>query len=47
MRHQLAHDYSDDPEIQAGLLNKAYGMADDLLDCLSHIKVFSEPYRAM
>jgi len=47
MRNQFAHDYPDDPEIQAGLLNKAYGMADDLLDCLSHIKVFSEPYRAM
>jgi len=45
MRNQFAHDYPDDPEIQAGLLNKAYGMADDLLGCLAHLKDFAEPYR--
>ena len=44
MRNQFAHDYPDDPEIQASLLNKAYAMADDLLGCLAHVKDFSAPY---
>lgn len=45
MRNQFAHDYPDDPEIQASLLNKAYFMAGDLLEALEHVKAFSKPYR--
>ncbi|MDP5207455.1 hypothetical protein ORI99_10500 [Alishewanella sp. SMS9] len=28
MHNQFAHDYPDDPEIQAALLNKAFGIAE-------------------
>jgi hypothetical protein len=43
--NQFAHDYPDDPEIQASLLNKGYSMADDLLATLDHVKAFSGPYQ--
>lgn len=44
MRNQFAHDYPDDPEIQSSLLNKAFGMADELLHSLEHAMSFSAKY---
>lgn len=44
MRNQFAHDYPDDPEIQASLLNKAYIMAEELLSTLDHVIHFSKKY---
>lgn len=44
MRNQFAHDYPDEPEIQASLLNKAFGMAEELLDVLEQVIRFSEKY---
>jgi hypothetical protein len=41
MRNQFAHDYPDDPEIQSALLNKAFGMARQLLQCLDHVVRFA------
>ncbi|MFC2993638.1 MULTISPECIES: hypothetical protein [Halomonas] len=46
MRNQFSHEYPDDPEIQASLLNKAFALAGALLDSFDHIKAFSAPYRA-
>ena len=45
MRNQFAHDYPDDPEIQASLLNKAFDMAKYLLSSLDHVVRFSFKYR--
>jgi len=45
MRNQFAHDYPDDPEIQASLLNKAFDMADYLLDALDRSVRFSAKYQ--
>ena len=44
MRNQFAHDYPNDPEIQASLLNKAFDMAAQLLTILDQIIVFSNKY---
>jgi hypothetical protein len=44
MRNQFAHDYPDDPEIQASLLNKAFDMAVQLLTILDQVIVFSKKY---
>lgn len=45
MRNQFAHDYPDDPEIQSALLNKAFGMAGQLLRCLEHVVHFAAKYQ--
>lgn len=45
MRNQFAHDYPDDPEIQASLLNKAFDMVDYLLDALEYAIQFSAKYQ--
>jgi len=45
MRNQFAHDYPDDPEIQASLLNKAFDMADYLLDALERVIQFAAKYQ--
>ena len=45
MRNQFAHDYPDDPEIQASLLNKAFDMAKQLLNALERIVSFSAKYQ--
>ncbi|WP_409419048.1 hypothetical protein AB8616_21300 [Marinomonas sp. RS-M-Aa-14] len=45
MRNQFAHDYPDDPEIQSALLNKAFGMAGLLLQCLDHVVRFAAKYQ--
>ena len=44
MSNQFAHDYPNDPEIQASLLNKAFDMAAQLLTILDQIIVFSKKY---
>jgi len=44
MRNQFAHDYPDDPEIQTTLLNKAFDLAQELIDELDKIAAFAEPY---
>lgn len=44
MRNQFAHDYPDDPEIQAAILNRAMSLSDLLLETLSHIKHFAVRY---
>lgn len=41
----FAHDYPDDPEIQSALLNKAFGMAGQLLRCLEHVVHFAAKYQ--
>ena len=44
MRNQLSHDYPDDPEIQAAILNKAFELAKNLLSIFNKVKVFAAPY---
>lgn len=44
MRNQFAHDYPDDPAIQASLLNKGFDLAEALLSELETIKTFAGPY---
>ena len=44
MRNQFSHDYPDDPEIQAAILNKAFELAKNLLSIFSKVKVFAAPY---
>ncbi len=43
-RNQFAHDYPEDPVIQAATLNQAYVLADDLLRVLGHIEGFANNY---
>ena len=45
MRNQFAHDYPEDPEIQASLLNKAMRQAEQMLNILSHVKQFAQAYQ--
>ncbi|KKO47873.1 hypothetical protein VT06_14675 [Arsukibacterium sp. MJ3] len=45
MRNQFSHDYPDDPEIQSALLNKAFGMAEQLLQCMEHAIRFAAKYQ--
>ena len=44
MRNQFAHDYPDDPEIQASLLNKGFRLAASLLQELDSVKTFVQRY---
>ena len=44
VRNSFSHDYPDDPELQAQMLNKAYQLADGLLEVFAAIKVFIKPY---
>ncbi|PKL96308.1 MAG: hypothetical protein CVV18_02200 [Gammaproteobacteria bacterium HGW-Gammaproteobacteria-8] len=41
MRNQFAHDYPDDPELQASLFNKAFDLADKMLVLLAALDQFS------
>jgi hypothetical protein len=41
---QFAHDYPDEPEIQASLLNKGFELAEDLLVSLADVEAFAERY---
>ena len=40
MRNQFAHDYPDDPEIQASLFNKAFDLAEEMLALLASLDQF-------
>ncbi len=44
IRNAFSHDYPDDPELQAELLNKAFELAARLLEILKKISVFITPY---
>ncbi len=43
-RNTFSHDYPDDQELQAALLNKAYELAAQLLEVLNGIKSFVKSY---
>jgi len=42
--NQFSHDYADDPEIQASLLNKAFDMAEKFLETPDRVVIFSKKY---
>jgi hypothetical protein len=44
MRNQFAHDYPEDPEIQAALLNKALDLADEMLQTMNNAIQYAERY---
>jgi hypothetical protein len=44
VRNAFSHDYLDDPELQAEILNKAFELAAQLLDVLEKMRVFIAPY---
>lgn len=44
MRNQFAHDYPDDSELQAAILNKSYLLAAVLLTALKRIESFASSY---
>jgi len=44
VRNAFAHEYPDDPELQAAMLNKAFMLADDLLLIFNKVKDFSTRY---
>ncbi|MDQ6969612.1 MAG: hypothetical protein Q9M16_03790 [Mariprofundus sp.] len=44
MRNIFSHEYPDDPEIQAAILNKAFKLADELIETFNALKVFSGRY---
>jgi hypothetical protein len=41
MRNAFAHDYPEDSELQAAVLNRAFDAADKLVDILQHVKKFA------
>lgn len=47
MRNEFAHDYPDDPAIQAAILNKAYPLANELLAILHKVELFAASYRGV
>ena len=44
MRNQFAHDYPDDPELQASLLNKGFALARELIASLERARSFGDRY---
>jgi len=42
--NSFSHDYPDDPELQAEILNKAYALATQLLEVLTIVSTFILPY---
>lgn len=46
MRNLISHEYPEDPELQAAVLNKALQQADIMLGILNKLKNFIEPYLA-
>jgi hypothetical protein len=44
IRNTLSHDYPDDPQLQADMLNKSYSLATQLLAVLARIETFSSRY---
>ena len=47
VRDEFAHDYPEDPAIQAAMLNRAYGLAGSLLSTLDHVERFAARYLAV
>jgi hypothetical protein len=43
-RNAFSHDYPDDQELQAAMLNKAFELSTQLLYVLNGIKAFVKPY---
>lgn len=41
MRNAFAHDYPEDSEMQAAILNRAFSAADRLVEILHHVKKFA------
>ncbi len=41
MRNAFSHEYPDDPEIQAAIINKAFVLADQLIKILNDVEVFA------
>jgi len=39
----FSYDYPDDPALQAGILNKAYELAAQVLDVLNGVNAFAKP----
>ncbi|WP_305908052.1 hypothetical protein Q9L42_012565 [Methylomarinum sp. Ch1-1] len=44
IRNAFSHDYPDDPDLQAEILNKAFELAAQLLEVLEKVSVFIAPY---
>lgn len=44
MRNAFAHDYPEDSELQAAILNRAFAEADRLVEILHHVKGFAARY---
>jgi hypothetical protein len=44
MRNAFAHDYPEDSELQAAILNRAFSAADRLVEILQHVKQYSARY---
>lgn len=44
MRNAFAHDYPEDSELQAAILNRAFSKADRLVEILQHVKQFAARY---
>jgi len=40
MRNQFEHNYPDDPELLASLFNKAFDLAEEILELLASLDVF-------
>ncbi|MDP2805316.1 MAG: hypothetical protein Q8O24_05180 [Gallionellaceae bacterium] len=47
MRNAFAHDYPEDSELQAAILNRAFVAADRLLEILQYVKNFATRYDAV
>jgi len=44
MRNAFAHDYPEDSEPQAAILNRAFSAADRPVEILQHVKGFAARY---
>lgn len=44
MRNAFAHDYPEDSELQAAILNRAFSAADRPVEILQYVKEFAARY---
>ncbi|OFZ65655.1 MAG: hypothetical protein A2V79_07065 [Betaproteobacteria bacterium RBG_16_56_24] len=44
MRNAFAHDYPEDSDLQAAVLNRAFSAADRLVEILQHVKGYAARY---
>ena len=44
MRNAFAHDYPENSELQAAILNQAFFAATRLVNILHHVKKYAQPY---